>query len=88
MNEKGISPAEEEGRILVESNILMELPDIEDTQWKYHPLRQEHSCCFSKGTKSRTLVFSREMLRTIAANPDNALDMLKETILEIKRRVL
>lgn len=88
MDEKEISPAEEEGRMVLESKILMELPDIEDTLWKYHPLRQEHSCCFSKGTKSRTIMFPRQMLVTMSKNPDAMEEVIQNTIQELKRRVL
>ena len=87
-NDKDISPAEQEGRILLESRILMDLPDIEDTQWKYHPLRKEHSCCFSKGNKSRTIFFSCEKLKDICENPDCIEDVTKEAIAELKRRIL
>ena len=87
-NEKEISPAEQEGRILLESRILMDLPDIEDTQWKYHPLRKEHSCCFSKGHKSRAIVFSCETLKNICENPDSIENTVKETIAELKRRII
>ena len=88
MNNKNMSAMEEEGKILLESKILMELPDIEETQWKYHPLREEHSCCFSKGNKSRTISFPCETLRKISEEPDHMNDFIQEALAELKRRIL
>jgi hypothetical protein len=86
MDENEISPVEEEGKILLESRILLELPDVE-TLWRFHPIRREHSCCFTRGTKSRTIFFSRDTLKTMVVNPERVEETVKETIAELRRRV-
>jgi hypothetical protein len=87
MVENETSAAEQEGRDILESGIFAEFPDIE-MRWKYHPIRKEHSCCFSKGKKDRTIFFPCETLRGICEEPDRAEALIQETLSEIRRRVL
>lgn len=87
MVENEVSAAEQKGRDILESGVFSEFPDIE-MLWRYHPIRKEHSCCFSKEKKERTIFFTCETLANISKEPENADTLIQETLSEIKRRIL